>query len=522
MSVKDLFLTEIKETPIQQDVAVSGTLPNWMSGTYYKVGNGKFTLPSGFQMNHLIDGYCIIFQYKIDSNKIRFRSKFLNSDAYKDAIEFGKPTHAEFGTRQYAHPNKNMISRAISSVFPTDLSDNNAGNIFTYRDQIYCNNEGFFLHQIDPETLQSVAKLDLRKAEIFATSGHYLQDSTGAIYNSAISAKLGMLKPLIIQFTAPTTNKSNNSADDNTFDLKNHVKSVATMPLSSMTSLSHSHSFGMSKNYFVVVHQPFTVNFFSFAAGQITGKTIMDCMHWDPEGKVKFVVIDRSTGNIVKTKYHTENFCFIHIVNTYEENDYLIIDIITYNSPENITCLMLCKLRNSGFNPNNPGLLKRFVLPIKNFKEAQTKKNLVKMSYTTATAIKVDTDHIVLSSETPFEVPMDIARFNEKLIGHKYRFLYSVALFQKELYKLDTETKEVKMWKSTNDAHFVGEPLFVPNPEAKNEDDGVIISVVAEAGKNNSMLIFLNAVSFSEIARAEFNGDVTVGNHGLFVFKKQN
>jgi carotenoid cleavage dioxygenase-like enzyme len=59
--------------------------------------------------------------------------------------------------------------------------------------------------------------------------------------------------------------------------------------------------------------------------------------------------------------------------------------------------------------------------------------------------------------------------------------------------------------------------VFVATPEAADEDDGVILSVVLDAKKGASFLLILDASSFRELARAEVSHHIPFGFHGHYV-----
>ena len=53
---------------------------------------------------------------------------------------------------------------------------------------------------------------------------------------------------------------------------------------------------------------------------------------------------------------------------------------------------------------------------------------------------------------------------------------------------------------------YPSEPVFVPNPEGVDEDDGVILSnVVCSKPDQHPFLLILDAKTFKETARAEVN-----------------
>ncbi len=62
------------------------------------------------------------------------------------------------------------------------------------------------------------------------------------------------------------------------------------------------------------------------------------------------------------------------------------------------------------------------------------------------------------------------------------------------------DTKEVKMWENEN--CYPSEPVFIEAPDAKEEDDGVVLSAVLGVSGAKSFLLFLDAANMTEIARA--------------------
>jgi torulene dioxygenase len=62
-----------------------------------------------------------------------------------------------------------------------------------------------------------------------------------------------------------------------------------------------------------------------------------------------------------------------------------------------------------------------------------------------------------------------------------------------------------------------GEPIFVPDPNGTEEDDGVILSIVLIGELAKSILIVLNAKDMTELGRAEMETVFPLGFHGVFV-----
>ncbi len=86
------------------------------------------------------------------------------------------------------------------------------------------------------------------------------------------------------------------------------------------------------------------------------------------------------------------------------------------------------------------------------------------------------------------------------------------------LLKLDLKTGRSKSWSAPRNC--VGEPTFVADPEGLCEDDGVILTLVVDAGRQASALAVLDAKTMTEIFRALTPSIVPHGFHGLYVAKK--
>jgi len=65
-------------------------------------------------------------------------------------------------------------------------------------------------------------------------------------------------------------------------------------------------------------------------------------------------------------------------------------------------------------------------------------------------------------------------------------------------------------------AAFPGEPVFVPRPHPDREADGVVLSVVLDAGADRSVLVVLDAATMAELARAPLPHRLPYGFHGQF------
>ena len=127
-----------------------------------------------------------------------------------------------------------------------------------------------------------------------------------------------------------------------------------------------------------------------------------------------------------------------------------------------------------------------------------------------------------ITRQTILEGSFELPRFNDLACeGKPYKYAYGVDLrdYQnpddnRPLYKVNVDTGQVALWSSRG--CYAGEPIFVPAPKAKKEDEGVILSVIFDMKRQKSFLLVIDAKSFREIGRAEVSHEIPPGLHGRF------
>jgi len=115
----------------------------------------------------------------------------------------------------------------------------------------------------------------------------------------------------------------------------------------------------------------------------------------------------------------------------------------------------------------------------------------------------------------------------DKLNGKPYRYAWGCwmssakAPYYDALLKLDVQTGASTSWKV--DGHYPGEPIFVPSPEGKSEDDGVVMTNVLDTLKNQTYLVLLDGQTMKQIGRAGPTPHVIPhGFHGRYYDRKLN
>jgi len=129
----------------------------------------------------------------------------------------------------------------------------------------------------------------------------------------------------------------------------------------------------------------------------------------------------------------------------------------------------------------------------------------------------------------PQEYCIELPTINPSLYHKPYRFAYGITRVDNGSYhswadaivKLDMSsaaagTADHKIWHSQKDAP--SEPIFVPRPGkgGREEDDGVLLSVVLDVEEGRSALVVLDAKDMKEVGRAEMETVFPIGFHGFW------
>ncbi|CAG7732668.1 unnamed protein product, partial [Allacma fusca] len=172
-----------EETETPEVAIVQGKLPEWVAGTYYRVGPAKFDFKD-FTMNHMLDGYAMIAKFDITPERVTFQKKYLQSDSYKRAIAAQRPVITEFGTPACSDPNKSLFSKFVTALMP-EFSDNDYSTLLKIGPDLFSICDTCYFRQVDTQALgNSPEKYDSNK--LFGVNGqsaHPLTDSNGDVWN---------------------------------------------------------------------------------------------------------------------------------------------------------------------------------------------------------------------------------------------------------------------------------------------------------------------------------------------------
>jgi carotenoid cleavage dioxygenase-like enzyme len=245
-------------------------------------------------------------------------------------------------------------------------------------------------------------------------------------------------------------------------------------------------------------------------------------LEWHPEFQNKFIIIEKETGKILKTEVVSQDpFFFMHIINCFEVNDHIVIDLTTFpNANTMLEKMNLSKLRRMSIDGLDSSCGERYVIPLLDLDDVPEGVNQVTLKCD-AKAIKVG-KQLVVTPETTTERGLELPVINRRFLSKKTSFYWATGFSQKGFFenalgKVHSSKKETILWRES-EHYYIGEPMFVPNPNSDKEDDGVLLAAVIDnRDDHNDFLLFLDAKNMEELGRAEFKTEIPQALHGLWV-----
>ncbi|CAG5921502.1 unnamed protein product [Menidia menidia] len=522
------LVTSVEETPDPIPATISGTIPKWINGSFLRNGPGKFEFGED-KYTHWFDGMAMMHRFHICEGNVTYSSRFLRSDSYCFNSEKNRIVISEFGTLAMPDPCKNLFARFFSRFqIPKEATDNASVNFVKYKGDYYVSTETNYMRRVDPQSLETKEKVDWGQyVAVNAATAHPHYDRDGATYNMGNSFGKSGFFYNIIRVPPPEKDRANEDSAD-----LSGAEVLCSIRAAEPRKPSYYHSFVMSENYIVFVEQPIKLNILKFMLYRIQGKSFHKMMSWEPQYDTIFHLVNKHTGKESKVKYCASPMFTLHQINAFEENGFLVMDMCCGDDGEVIGDFTLENLRRESgeeidkfYNSLCRNLPRRYVLPLNVDEQTPLDQNLVTLHHCKATAKKTKPGEVYMTHEELHNDELlqygglEFPHINyDGYNARPYRYFYACGfghVFSDSLLKMDVHTKELKVWRYPG--LYPSEPVFVASPDATDEDDGVVLSVIITPRKENStFLLVLDARTFTELGRAEVHVNIPYGTHGVF------
>ncbi|OBT63897.1 hypothetical protein VE03_06570 [Pseudogymnoascus sp. 23342-1-I1] len=514
-----------QHTPVK--LFVKGRIPSYAAGTLYRTGPSQHIVkdtPKGdFKIDHWFDGFSSVHRFELTptadgSVEVAYNSRQnvdtlvekIRSTGNYDQVTFGqkrdpcdglfKKMKAVFTAARGPSPGENNIGVTIAPDVPGLDKDSSDGKSRFKTLTAFSDTASY--KQLDPETLEplGVASQDSLHPSLTGplSAAHANYDPVnGDVLNHNLD--FGRTSVYRVFKTSRATGKTEILATISGPDIKP----------------AYIHSSFLTENFMVlgIWSSHITGN----GLGILWQRNIVDTIsRFDPARKVVWLVVDRKHGRGLVAKF-TSPACFMfHSSNAWEETapdgtTSIVCDHVEYENMDIIHRFYFENFLSTG--PKVGEFLKTHRETVKphfaRYRLAGIQTTAKPARVTTSPAERILTIDGPLLGEFPTINPDYVTRPN--------RFLYSIVDSGKSSYfdsiaKTDLDTKKSVFW--TQERHTPGEAIFVPNPEGKSEDDGVLLVVNYDGDTGKSYLLCLDARDLSEMGRAEVDGIVPAGFHG--------
>ncbi|MFE5891061.1 carotenoid oxygenase family protein [Streptomyces sp. NPDC056462] len=451
---------------------VEGTLPTWLRGSLLRNGPARFEAGNGADgraFRHWFDGQAMLHRFAFADGQVTYTNRFVDTPSSRAARESGRIAYPEFAT----DPCRSLFARFFSMFSRPEVTNTNV-SVARFGERFVALTETPLPVEFDPETLATAGVVgyeDALKGQV--TTAHPHQDpGTGDLVNQ-LTHFARRSEYRVYRQPTPGTKR----------------ELIGRHPV---TRPGYMHSFAITGRYVVLAEFPLTVNPLALI---LSGRPFIENYRWDPEQGTRFIVFDQREGGVRGVYETTACFAFHHI-NAWEDEDHdgdLVLDLCAYSDASVIDALYLDRLRAGRGVP---------------------------VSYPTRFRIGLRTGRV--ESERLAEESMELPRIAyERHNGRAYRYAYGVSSlegrgddFINQLVKVDTRTGGTRS--RHEEGCYPGEPVFVPAPDAADEDDGVLLSLVLDSANGSSSLLVLSARTLDVLARAQAPHIVPYGFHGLF------
>ncbi len=454
---RDAFKTQKQELTLNH-LEINGQIPTWLKGAFISTGPGDYEI-KGQHANHWFDGYAILKGFYFEDSKVSFKNRHLLSDVYLKNEFLTK-------TRNFDHPQSDYIQQRLKAIEKEQVEfDNGNVSVAQLGDEAIAMTEVVPKVTFDKETLHT--KGHLNYSANFMSHSELAHPCIDPLTHNRINVAIEYGKTTVYRIYR--------------FDTQNRQKVLLAEYHSEIPF--YMHSFCVTENYFVLLQSPLILDFSN------PDVAFEEMLKYHDHAPSQFIVIHRDSKKV--THIPTDAFVCFHQANAYDVENTLTLDLCCYQAKEAYDILYFDKLMQKA-------------------KEAPTYLNRFEINVENQTIIK----------NKIHDFSCDFPKVNEKgFAGKPYQYLYSCRLstegnFIDGLLKADMKTKKTNIFEKPN--CYFGEPVFVSNPNASQEDDGVILSLGYDASSHQSFVTVLNAEDFEVMAQAYLPTFMPFGLHGDF------
>jgi all-trans-8'-apo-beta-carotenal 15,15'-oxygenase len=455
---------------------VEGQIPLELSGTLFRNGPGLLDI-AGTPIHHPFDGDGMICAFTFKEGQAYFRNRFVRTEAYVREQAANKILYrGVFGTQKPGGWFNNIFDLRLKNIANT--------NVIYWGDKLLALWEAAEPYRLKPDTLETVG-IDYLD-EILQPGGSFsahpwidpscaLDDGQPCLVNFALSP--GLSSTITIFELAPDGKL-----------LRRHSHSIP--------GFSFIHDFVITPNYCIFFQNPVNFNPLPFLFGM---RGAGECVEFQPGKPTRVVLIPRNPNHKEIKTFEVESGFVFHHANAWEQEGNVCIDSIAYASLPQVQADS--NYKEVDFDKLDPGQMWRFTLNLQD-----------------------STAEWQLTEPRCCEFPT----IHPDKVGRDYRYLFIGAADDdtgrnaplQAILKIDWLTGARQSYSFAPHC-YVSEPIFVPKPTGKQEDEGWILTLVYDGKNHRSTLAILDAQNLAgdPVALLHLQHHIPYGLHGSWTEK---
>lgn len=446
------------------DVPVDGHLPDWLRGVLLRNGPGLFEIGEQ-RLNHWFDGLAMLHAFAFADGRVSYANRFLRTSAHEAWKRDGVMRYSEFGTDP--DPCRAMFNGVSTLPVLAPIPNANV-SIERLAKRFQAHTELPIPVRFDPRSLRTLGAGAEMPAGRLGTAHPHRDSRTGERF----SYEIELIPPGGVRVLSERRG------------VRRELAFIA------QERPGYLHSFGLTDRYVAVFTQPW-----EFDLGRFLGPDrgpIATNYVWDGSQPSRIHLVDRRRGGVAATAELDPAFVFHHI-NAFDDGEKVVLDVCAHRDSSIVDAMYLKNLRRDGSRVPQAAARRLTIRPGGGRVESRD------------------------LADGNFELP----RIDYEAVSRRpYRFAYGIGVrdakrsgFIDRIAKLDVERGEQAEWQERG--AYPSEPIFVRRPGGRDEDDGVLLSVVLDAPERTSYLLALDARDMSELARAAVPHHIPFGFHGL-------
>ncbi|KAF2346213.1 Carotenoid oxygenase, partial [Trinorchestia longiramus] len=426
------------ETVEPVHATVTGTIPTYAYGDYYFNSPGIGRVGAA-EYCHIFDFGAILQKVHVASSGCSYRSRYLQTSTFTKNQKAGSIAVSEFGTAAIVPPkNDGFFGKLLQMAdYSSLMTDNAATSVINQNGKLYAVGDGPTWFEFDPDdlTVKDVEICLSRDLGLMSASSHCTKLSNGNVVTVGQSVTASGTKFNIVEF--PSSGEK--------------PQVVGKVSPRWRYSSNIIHSFGVSRDYLVIIDMPVVVRYVDVIKCSIKSTAFIDIFNWLPEESVQLLIIDQKTWKQHR-KFSLKNQYVAHITHCHEkDNGDLVLDFESYKGPDLVYSLLTKNLKNpakyEAMSDHFRGTVTRAILPLS--------------SASPSSEVRVESFPL---SDVSISNPI----LNSNFVLRQYKFLYGSSHTKHDycrVSKVNVDTGEAIHF--IQPGLYMSDILYITNPREK-------------------------------------------------------